>query len=65
MSNFTAHSTRFASTSFLAERNVNIKDIMTSPGWSNEMTFQRYYHEPADNAFNFGDTILHLADNDK
>lgn len=28
VSKFTAHSTRSASTSFLAERNVNIKDIM-------------------------------------
>lgn len=64
VSKFTTHSTRSASTSFLAERNVNIKDILTSAGWSNEMTFRRYYHKPADNAFNFGDTILHLADND-
>ena len=64
VSKFTAHSTRSASTSFLAERNVNIKDIMTSAGWSNEMTFQRYYHKPADNTFNFGDTILQLADSD-
>ena len=64
VSKFTAHSTRSASTSFLTERNVNIKDIMTSAGWSNEMTFQRYYHKPADNTFNFGDTILQLADSD-
>jgi len=56
-------STCSASTSFLAERNVNVKDMM-SAGWSSEMTFQRYYHKPADNAFNFGDMILHLADND-
>ena len=62
-SKFTTHSTRSASTS-LEERDVNIKDIMTSEGWSNEMTFQRHYHKPADNAFNFGDTILHFADND-
>ena len=55
VSKLTAHSTRW---------NVNIKDIMMSAGWSNEMTFQRCYHKPADNAVNFGDTILHLADND-
>jgi len=48
----------------LKEKNVNIKDIMTSAGWSNEMIFQRYYHQPADNAFNYGDTIFCLADND-
>ena len=64
VSKFTAHSTRSASTSFLGERNVNIKDIMTSAGWSNEMTFQRYHHKPADNTFHFGDTILQLADSD-
>ena len=64
VSKFTAHSTRSASTSFLAERNVNIKDIMTSAGWSNEMTFQRYYRKPVGNTFNFGDTILQLADSD-
>ena len=44
VSKFTAHSTRSGSTTFLAERNVNIKDMMPSVGWSNEMTFQRYYH---------------------
>ena len=59
VSKFTAHSTRSASTSFFAERNVNIKDIMMSAGWSNEITLQRYYYKPAENAFNFGDTILH------
>ena len=64
VSKFKVHSTRSASTSFLAERNVNIKDIMTSAGWSNEITFQRYYHKPVDNTFNFGDTILQLADSD-
>ena len=53
VSMFTTRSTRSASTSFLGERNVNTKVIMTSEGWSNEMTFQRHYHKPADNAFNF------------
>ena len=52
-SKFTTHSTRSASTSFLEERNVNTKVIMTSEGWSNEMTSQRHYHKPADDAFNF------------
>ena len=64
MSRFRAHSTRSVSTSFLTDRNVNITDIMTPEGWSNEMTFQCYYHKPADNALNSGDTALHLADND-
>lgn len=64
VSKFSAHSTRSASTSFLADRNVNIKDIMMSAGWSNEITFQRFYHKPAEKVFNFGDTILHLATKD-
>lgn len=48
-------------TLFSAERNVNIKDIMMSAGWSNGMTIQRYCHKPAEKAFNIGDTVLHLA----
>ena len=64
VSKFTAHSTHSASASILAERNVNIKDIMMSADCSNEMTFQRYYHKPADNTFKFGDTILQSADSD-
>ena len=45
VSKLRSHSTRSASTSFLTDRNVNITDIMTPEGWSNEITFQCYYHD--------------------
>jgi len=55
---FKAHSTRSAASSFLAEKNVCLKDIMLSAGWSNESTFQRFYHKPIVSTFNYGDAIL-------
>ena len=57
---FKGHSTRAASTSFLADNNISIKEIMMSAGWSNERTFQQYYHKPTDSKFNFGEAILKL-----
>ena len=33
-------------------------DIMMSAGWSNERTFQQYYHKPAESEFNFDEIIL-------
>ena len=60
VSKFTTHSTCSASTFLPGGK----EDVTTTEGWCNEMTFQRHYHKPADNAFNFGDTILHFADND-
>ena len=35
-----------------------LKDIMLSAGWSNERTFQQFYHKPSDPEFNFGQEIL-------
>lgn len=43
VSKFKGHTTRAASTLFLAFHNISIKDIMMSAGWSNELTFQQYY----------------------
>lgn len=60
-SKFKAHSTRSAATSFLANNKVNIKDIMTSVGWSSEATFQRFYHKSTVTKFNFSSSILALA----
>ena len=57
-SKFKGHSTRAASSSHLANNNINIKDIMLSVGWSNERTFQKFYHRPSDPEFNFGQEIL-------
>ena len=31
---------------------------MMSAGWSNERTFQQYYHKPTESEFNFDETIL-------
>ena len=57
-SKFKGHSTRAASSSHLAVNNINIKDIMLSAGWSNERTFQQFYHKPTDPEFNFEQEIL-------
>ena len=53
-SKFKGYSTRAASSSHLADNNINIKDIMLSAGWSKERTFQQFYHKPSDPEFNFG-----------
>ena len=58
VSKFKGHSTRAASASFLADNNSNVKDIMSSAGWSNERTFQQYYRKPTESDFNFGAAIL-------
>ena len=47
-SNFKGHSTRAASSSHLAVNDISIKDIMLSAGWSNERTFQQFYHKPSE-----------------
>ena len=57
-SKFKGHGTRAASSSHLAGHNINIKDIMLSAGWSNERTFQQFYHKHSDPEFNFGQEIL-------
>ena len=63
-SKFKGHSTRAASSTHLADNDINIKDIMLSAGWSNERTFQQFYHKPSDPEFNFGQEILRtLAQN--
>ena len=61
---FSGHSTRAASSSFLADQNFSIKDIMMSAGWSNEQTFERFYHKPTGNSFNYGQAILTSFDED-
>ena len=58
VSKFKSYSTRAASTSYLADNNASLKNIMLSAGWSNEKTFQQYYHKPTESEFNFGTAIL-------
>ena len=57
-SKFKGHSTRAASSTHLADNDINIKDIMLSAGRSDERTFQQFYHKPSDPEFNFGQEIL-------
>ncbi len=46
---FTAHSTRAASCSFLVDHQTSLNDVLKSAGWTSEQTFQRYYNLPSDN----------------
>ena len=55
---FSGHSTRAASSSYLADENFSIKDIMMSAGWSNEQSFERFYDKPTENSLNYGQAIL-------
>lgn len=58
---FKTHSTRAASTSHLAAHNIEISSILQAVGWSNERTFQAFYHkqlERSDETFNFGTALL-------
>ena len=41
ISNYSAHSTRAASTSSLARKNFDLKEMMIAAGWTQEQTFQR------------------------
>ena len=55
MTNFTPHSTRAAATSCAAQK-LSLDTILKTACWSNESTFQRYYHKRV--MKNFGDGIL-------
>ena len=56
---FHCHSTRAASASYVADANVNISSILEAVGWSNEQTFQKFYHKPcAGTSFNLGSPVL-------
>ena len=55
---FSGHSTRDASSLYLADQNFSIKDIMMSAGWLDEQTVERFYHKPTENSFNYGQETL-------
>ena len=56
---FHCHSTRAASSSYVADANVNISCILEAVGWSNEHTFQKFYYKPcAETSFNLGSAVL-------
>ena len=58
ISQYSCHSTRAASTLFLATRHFDLKDIMNAAGWTQEQTFQRFYNIPIYPSFNFGNAVL-------
>ena len=54
---WTAHSTRSASTSAAHRQNVPIDSILAAAGWSSESTFARFYNKHVRQE-NFGDALL-------
>ena len=44
--NYTAHSTRSASTTAAAMAGISTKEIMSRAGWSREDTFSKFYYRP-------------------
>jgi len=56
---FSAHSTRHASTSFAASRDVNVDEIRRTAGWSKSSeVFARFYNRPIVNGNSFQSAIL-------
>lgn len=55
---FSAHSTRSASTSCSLKEGLSLATILKAGGWSNAMTFARYYNKPLDMDNNFGSVVL-------
>ena len=62
ISKYSAHSTRAASTSSLARKKFDLKEVMIAAGWTQEQTFQRFYNLPLNTSLNFGHALL-TADN--
>ena len=60
ISKYVAHSTRAASTSSLAKKNLDLKEVKIAAGWTQEQAFQLFYNLPFNNSFNFGHAWLLL-----
>ena len=58
ISKFKGHSTRAASSSYLARNDFNLQEIRFSAVWSKEQTSQRFYNKPTESSLNFGKAIL-------
>ena len=61
VSRFSAHSTRGTSTSTAAAAGFSTPEIMERAGWSNQSTFERFYHRPSQDvsrAASFGCAVL-------
>lgn len=53
---FTSHSGRSASTSYVTQTSLTLKEILKAGGWSNAQTFAKHYHKPI--VRNFGSSLL-------
>ena len=61
ISKFSAHSTRGSSTSKAAAAGISTPEIMERAGWSQQNTFERFYHRPSQDvnrASSFGCAVL-------
>ena len=55
---YSAHSSRSASTSHCKAKGLNIQEIMKAAGWTNSVTFAKFYQKPIDTTAKFGSTLL-------
>ena len=62
---YTSHSTRLATTSYLASKEVDVNEILAAAGWSKEEAFQKFYHRNITASFNFGNTLLEATLSEK
>ena len=53
---FSGNSGRAAATSYSAKAGLSLQEILRAGGWSNAMTFGKFYNKPIDS--NFGATII-------
>ena len=51
ISQFSAHSTRFASTSTAFKSGVSISDIMKVADWTQASTFKKFYQKPINDSY--------------
>ena len=58
---FKAHSVRGAACSTAAWSGVTVADILNAADWSNEGTFQQFYHREVQDTSTFGSSVLSAA----
>lgn len=59
-SQFTAHSTRAATSSKAKERDLPLDVILATAGWGSAATFQKFYHKPIIQQQTLADTVLQM-----
>ena len=55
---YTTHSSRSAASSYAKAKDVSLKQVVESAGWSNEKTFARYYEKDIVTDVTIGQSIL-------